>query len=230
MDLTQGVKATIVYQVLTANAVKAQCEAYEYTSKNFAYALGLSGETVVNGANIDAPQPFLLTTPIVGSSTTPVVSLSFGNNQASYLTIPQGAWMYVQDPVNMDHVHYFALAANSTSAGTSVTVSLDPDTAFILGDNFPAGAIVGFVNSMPVGDKSTQPFHAMKVTSTMPEGNVPVTLFFPKVRITRGFSVTFGETAFGNMPLQFTPFELLPTDPFYAKFQGHGYGKLMSAA
>lgn len=52
LDLTQGVKNTVVYSVKTGSEITASMEVYEYTSKNLAYALGLEGYDLVEGASM----------------------------------------------------------------------------------------------------------------------------------------------------------------------------------
>lgn len=52
LDLTQGVTNTVVYSVKTGSEITASMEVYEYTSKNLAYALGLEGYELVEGANL----------------------------------------------------------------------------------------------------------------------------------------------------------------------------------
>lgn len=226
LPLMQGVKSTVVYEVLTGNPVKAQCEVFEYTSKNIAYSLGLGATTVSSPHSTWA-----LLTPIVGTMAPGVSSLTFSDPTLTDVVVPAGTWMSVQDTYEADHVHYFRITADSIQAGAAVTVQVDPEMAFELGNSFPAGSLVSIVNSFDVGSKVDQPYSALMVTGILPEQTKPVSLLFPKVRITRGFSLTFGETAYGNLPFQFTPFELLPTDMFYADFRpplGNGYGKVFS--
>lgn len=52
IDLTQGVRNTVVYSVKTGSEITASMEVYEYTSKNLAYALGLEGYELVEGADL----------------------------------------------------------------------------------------------------------------------------------------------------------------------------------
>lgn len=225
IDLTQGVKATIIFQVKTANPVKAQCEVYEYTAQNMAYALGLEGLNILSPV-----ATYVLAAPIVGSTTTPVATLSLDGGSTPPPIFPAGSWFCIQDPVFLDHVQYVQSSADSTNTSDVATVTLNTETTFKLGNSFPAGSIITPVNAFAVGSKKEEPYHSVMVTSTLPQNNVPVSILFPKVRITRGFSLTFGETNFGNMPFQFTPFELLPTDLFYMDFLHDGFGKLMSAS
>ena len=52
IDLTQGVRNTVVYSVKTGSEITASMEVYEYTAKNLAYALGLEGYELVEGADM----------------------------------------------------------------------------------------------------------------------------------------------------------------------------------
>lgn len=49
LDLTQGVRNSVVYSVKTGSEITASMEVYEYTSKNLAYALGLEGYELAEG-------------------------------------------------------------------------------------------------------------------------------------------------------------------------------------
>lgn len=76
IDLTQGVRNTIVYSVKTGSEITASMEVYEYTSKNLAYALGLEGYELVEGANmtlasaVDGTQTVTNITAIAGEGAT----------------------------------------------------------------------------------------------------------------------------------------------------------------
>ena len=52
LDLTQGVRNSVVYSVKTGSEITASMEVYEYTSKNLAYALGLEGYELTEGATM----------------------------------------------------------------------------------------------------------------------------------------------------------------------------------
>ena len=45
-ELTQGVKNTLVYSVMTSNKSMVQGEMFEYTSRNMAYALSIDGTSL----------------------------------------------------------------------------------------------------------------------------------------------------------------------------------------
>lgn len=52
LDLTQGIRNTVVYSVKNGSDITASMEVYEYTPRNLAYALGLEGFELVEGADL----------------------------------------------------------------------------------------------------------------------------------------------------------------------------------
>ena len=49
LDLTQGIRNTVVYSVKTGSELTCSMEVYEYTAKNLKYSLGLEGFDIVGG-------------------------------------------------------------------------------------------------------------------------------------------------------------------------------------
>lgn len=212
LDLTQGIKNTIVYSVLTRNPIRATCEVYEFTSKNLAYGLGLDGAALTAYSN-----EYDLKTAITGNTATPVTTATFDSAESVASAFPAGAWISIQDPTNADNVHYAKLSAATTATSNTHTLTF-AGFGFKTGNNMPAGAKIQRVNRTDVGSKNEQPFLACKVIGILPEKNEPVGFLMPKVRITRGFNVAFTTDNFANMPFQIQPYDLVSTDPFYADF------------
>lgn len=75
LDLTQGVRNTIVYSVMTGFPVRATMEVYEFTSKNLMYGLGLDGTSF---------------------ETMPAATAG-GAAPTAFPTTPAGAWFVVQE-------------------------------------------------------------------------------------------------------------------------------------
>lgn len=72
LDLTQGVRNTVVYTVKTGSEVTASMEVYEYTAKNLAYALGLEGFELNEGIDMT------LKSPVSGNDATTEVEVFAG--------------------------------------------------------------------------------------------------------------------------------------------------------
>jgi hypothetical protein len=193
-DLTQGVKNQIVYSVMTSNRVTAQMEVYEYTSKNIAYALGL------NGSSLTAISASTTTTGITAAAATTVVVTS-----ATGLALND--WISIQEGTD-DKVFYRRItniATNTLTVNAALPVAL------------AAGSVVQKVNAIDVGSQTDQPFLSAKIVGSLADGT-EVGLLVPKIRITAGFTLGFTTDNFGNLPMEFTCYDLTSDDPNYALF------------
>jgi hypothetical protein len=85
-----------------------------------------------------------------------------------------------------------------------------------------AGDILRNVSFIAAGSPDPQPYLAAKVVGILPDGNTPVVLLYPKIRITAGFTLGFSTEAYGNMPFEFSPAELTAGDPNFDQFGGKG--------
>lgn len=341
LDLTQGIRNTVVYTVKTGSEVTASMEVYEYTSKNLAYALGLEGYELAEGIDMTlsadlnssvstsaitaiAPQGATADDVVVGDYVTiqgnkssnedmvfvgKVASVSF--NQATApeiattgtigqlikavnaqsegllttnmgkLTINASSTQNVKMSQNFATAFGFTgevdagtglikMAENGSVTGsvsisrnnklttvglatdgteielaldativasvaikttpsetTSATFSITFDRAIPEGFSFKAGDRVHKANLIPVGSAEAQPTLAAKVVGILPEENRPITIIFPKIRITNGFNLGFQTDQYGNMPFEFTPFEQTPKDPLYNEYGDKGFAFLL---
>lgn len=195
-DLTQGVKNTIVASVMTSNRVRAQMEVYEYTSKNIAYALGLNGSAL---------------SPITTSTTSSAAVTA----NATTITVAQvtglaaNDWVMIQEGTD-DKVFYrriVSIATNVLTLNAALPVALT------------SGCTVQKVNQIDVGSSTDQPYLSAKVVGSLADGT-EVGLLIPKLRITAGFTLGFTTDNFGNLPLEFTMYDLTSDDANYALFAG----------
>lgn len=227
VNLTQGAKGSIISSALTANTVKITGEVYEYTPQNLAYSLGLDGSTYVTD-----PTSYALGAPITGSTTVPVETATFTNATDVSASMPMGTWIMFQEGTS-DGVKVAQLSAATTVSGVSpnfVHTLTFTGMGIKLGTNFTVAARIFVVNEVMIGSKSEQPFLAAVVVPVLPGTSNPMPMYFPKVRITKGFHVICAADNFGNMPFELTPYDVLPSDPFYAMFSGKGLGAIFASA
>ncbi|HQT79055.1 MAG TPA: hypothetical protein PLD10_18535, partial [Rhodopila sp.] len=216
-DLTQGAKGTIVASVKTANPVKASFTVYEYTSQNLAYGLGL------DGYSLTAPQAgWTLSTAMTGNTATPATTVTFTSPTDVSPSLVAGTWVMLQGvDSTMDHVHYAQLASNATVSGTgSYTITLTLVQGLKTGNNFAIGDRIAQVNAIDVGSLADEPLYGAKIVATLPGASEPLSILFPKVKIIRGFSMSFSTEKFTDLPFEFQPYQVVSTDPFYSIFQG----------
>jgi hypothetical protein len=212
-DLTQGVKNTIVYSVMTGNPVTATMEVYEHTPKTFAYSLGLDGSTISATAvstttNTDVPAN------VAGTKLLPV---------ASPTGFVAGDWIMAQAIGSTDNL---LIASVKEIDATAKTITIQDEQSFSF--ELPAGSVVKKLNVLGIGSKADQPFLSAKVVGNLADGQA-VALLIPKIRITAGFTVAFRTDAFGNLPYKFQPYDLVDTDPFFDTFKPFGQAMLTAA-
>lgn len=223
-ELSQGIKNTKVFSVMTDNPVKASAEVYEYTPKNLSYGLGLSSSGLVGAATSATSK-----NSIAAAATTLKIS-SVTDNSTDW---PVDAWFTLQpaSSEDLDKIHVAKISAVSYDAVADELTVTYAGYAIPSGVTYAAGDVIRRVDNINIGDKTAQPFFGAKVVGLMPADNKPVTILFPKVRITKGFNLALNEAGdFGSLPFEFTPYELVSTDTFYSEFKNKGVARLVVTA
>lgn len=204
LNLTQGVKNQLIYSLMTKNDAKITAEVYEYTAKNLTYGLSLDGTAT-------AAQTFTTTTSaIIDGSPTPTTSVTvtsatgIAGDGTAYIMIDASGGT-ADDDVIVRRV------ASKTGSVLTVSQAISRDVA--------SGAAVTVVNAIDIGSTTEGPFLSAKIAGKLPNGT-PVAFLFPKIRITKGFNVSFNTEQFQNMPFEIEVLDLLSTDTFYADFKG----------
>lgn len=203
VELTQGVKGDIVHSVLTSNPVTASMEVYEYTGKNLTYGLGLDGSSVAENT-VDTT---VATTAITGDD----IVVQFEVADTTGFAVDQYIIIRGTDKDNV--------AIRKVAAVDGVGNTLDVNEPFATGQNFAVGSTVEVYNEIQVGSKEDQPFFSAKVVGEL-ANKEPVVILIPKIRIVRGFNMAFGTDDYGNLPFEFTMYDLVSTDPNFAIFEG----------
>lgn len=198
-DLTQGVKNTLVYSVLTSNEVRATMEAYEYTAQNIAYGLGLATTHAAKSATTDASLVDLAITGGVG------VDVNVTTGEGTKFTV--GDSILIQIDTEDDFIIREVVSIS--------TDTLTVDQAFT--NDVPLGSKIFIVHSLDVGSKADQTFFAAKITGKLVDGT-PIVVLIPKVRIVNGFNLAFTADDYANMPFEFTVYDMVSTDTHYADF------------
>lgn len=198
-ELTQGVKNSLVYSVMTANPVRSSFEVYEYTAKNLLYGQGLDGSTHTTPTGEST-----LDSPIAVDDTTLDVAVGDGASFSAgeYLLI--SAVGAAKDEVIVRKIVSISTDTITVDAAFTVAVA--------------AGAEVRSASVIPVGSKEDQPFLGCKIVGQLADASA-VTLVFPKVRVTQGFNLSFSSDDFQNLPFEMSIYDLVPTDPHYADFK-----------
>lgn len=215
VELTQGVDEQVVASVNTRNQARVSAEVYEFTARNLAYANGLNA----TGASYDANDDTLtLATTIDGVAEETEIELGAG--QGSSVAI--GDFLVLQSGVGSDNVHVAKIGSIATD-----TVTVAAGYEIPIGQVFTAGtAKVYKVHDLPVGGGREDTTFGVKIVGLMSKTGEPITMIFPKVKVTNGLGIQLTNSDFSNMPFEFMPYALLPGDPFYADFPGQ-QGKIL---
>lgn len=207
-ELTQGVKNTIVDSALTQNPVRCTMESYEATAKNIMYGLGLDGSSLTTTGSA-----YTAAANIEAAATTATIATDVS---ATFLS---GDWIEIKE--GDDKVHIAKLASNSTYSAPDTTLTFT-GYAIPTGVTYTAATTkISKVKLISAGSKADQPYLSAKVVGVLSNSDI-ITLLIPKLRVVNGFSLAFTTDQYGNLPLEFTPYELVAADTHYAKFPSGG--------
>lgn len=201
-NLTQGPTNSLVYSMLTGNAVKIGAEVFEYSAQNLTYGLSLDGTGVVPQTIVTA------TNGITDGSPTPTANLIVVS------TTGMTAGMYVMIDASVGTADDNVIVRKITTVTDGTHLVLDKTITV----DIPTAASVTVVNSVDVGSTNqTLPFLAAKIVGNLADGT-PTAIYFPKVRVTKGFTMAFNSEQYGNLPYELEVYDLVSSDTFYADF------------
>lgn len=205
-DLTQGVKNTLVYSVMTANDVALNGEMYEYTAQNLTYAAGLDGSDI-KASTVKSAVAVAVVAPVPPAST--VATLSVTEDDGVKFTVGQHVLVQIgsNDQVFPRKIVSIAMDVLTLDSGFPVAV--------------PIGASVRAVNVVAIGSQADQPYLGAKIVGTMANGD-EIVILLPKIRFSSGISVAFKTDNYDFVPMEMKVFDLVNTDPFYTAFQTVG--------
>ena len=212
-ELTAGTQSVVVDAQVTGNEITTSMEVYEYTASNLAYGLGLDGSEYVTG------EKFKLGAEVTGGVSATTITIAATEDISSSFAAGQLVEIQNSTDNRYDAVLVREVASATYSEGT-LTVTLTE--AIPTGWTFKEGDMVYTINFIPVASGEAQPFLGAKVVGILPNGNEPVTIIFPKIRITNGFSVGFQADTYSNLPFEFKPYALTTDDPLYATYKNKG--------
>ena len=154
IELTQGIRNSVVHSIKTGEPVRASSEVYEFNAANWSYALGFSGYNIVN-------------TELETTVTTAVAASSLGTSTFDVTaTVGYVVGDYVMVQVGYDDV-VIPRRITATTTGVSPTITFDApikNVAVSIGSKIRRCLVV------PVGRKSEQPFLAAKIVGSIADG------------------------------------------------------------
>lgn len=189
-------KRTNVQSMITGNV-------FEMTAQNFMRAHAMSGAAAavkrgrLGTALIGGATSVSITSdPIPGEASSAITNLS---------DIPSGSTILIQRPGGEDD-YVFPTKTSAAATGTGPFVlPLGTDHAIPAGMSFPVGSYVWVVPPVPVGDIDADDLFCVKITGVLSQFKRPLTYIAPKVRIVKGFGISYNETQYASMAWELKP-------------------------
>lgn len=205
VELTYGISSTVAMTVKRENGLKIAAEVYEYTPQNIAYMMGLNGASGYTLNTTTDP----LNANVSGGATTAIVT---GDKTSTYSA---GKWIFIQENIGgRDVVHIAKVVSSAFSTNTTITFT---GWATPTGVTFSsANARIGVINKIDLQSEVENHTMACRIVGLMAKDKRPIIIHMPKVKVTKGFSLTMNNDNFSNLPLELTPYQPLAADDGYS--------------
>lgn len=206
-ELLNGVAQTAVDARRTNVSTSITGNVFEMTAKNFliAQAQATTGAIVVkrgklaSAAAAAAVSLSVTSDPIPGEATSAITAVG---------DIPSGSTILIQR-AGAENDYVFPTISSGVATGTGpFAIPIAGSYAIPAGMSFAINDSVWIVSPVGVGDITTDELYCVKITGTLSNYNRPVTYIAPKVRVMKGFNLSYSETQYGSMPWELKPFLL----------------------
>ena len=209
-ELLNGVQQVTVDAKRTGVSGSITGNVYEMTAQNFLRATALnSTATQVKRGTLSAPAAAgavslsIASDPIPGEANSAITATG---------DIPSGATLLLQR-VGAETDYVFPTKSTGVATGTGpYTVPIAAPQAIPAGMSFPTGTRVYVVQAVGVANMDADDLFCVKIAGTLSQFDRPVVYVAPKVRMVRGFQLSFNETSYGSMPWEMKPLVLSATE------------------
>jgi hypothetical protein len=209
-ELMNGVAQATVDAKRTGISSSISANVYEMTAQNFlrATALSTTPTQVKRGvlaatAAAAAVSLSINSDPIPGEPNSAITAVG---------DIPAGSTLLIQR-VNGELDYVFPTVSSGVATGTGpYSVPIAGAYAIPAGMSFAAGARVWVVSPVPVGDIDADDLFCVKITGTLSNFDRPMTYIAPKVRMVKGFQLSYNETQYSSMPWEMKPLLMSATE------------------
>lgn len=221
--LKNGVTQATVDTVKSNVNMNTSFEGYEFNATNIMHALGLQGSVVrrLRGK--------LTAAAASGETSLSVESYPISGDADSLIDaagdIPSGAQLLIQKADAPDFVYPAKTVASTTGTGPYV-VTVDELPA---GISFGVGDVVWVVNEIDAGSTEQDQYFCAKIVGTLSANDEPIAVVMPKLKVARGFNLSFSETDYSNLPFELTPL-VMTTSEVQANPKLAGFTKTIAKA
>lgn len=203
-SLLNGVAQATVDSKRTGVAAGITANVFEMTAANFLRSQGLSGAP-------QAMKRLVLTAPLAAgavsiSATSSPVPGEASSDATSVGDIPAGSTLLIQrQGGETDYIFPTKTSGAATLASSTFTLPIASPYAIPAGMSFPAGTLIWVVQPIGIANIDADDLFGVKISGTLTNFNRPVVAVFPKVRIAKGFQLSFSSTQYTSMPWELSP-------------------------
>ncbi len=206
VQLRKGIQQILVDSKRSNVRVGITGNIYEYSAQNLLRSMSLASAAVTVKRGVLASQAAgsaatlsITSDPIPGEATSAITATG---------DIPSGTTLLIQR-AGVDNDYVFPTKSSGSATGSGpYSVPIAGDYIVPAGMSFPAGSRVWVVNDIPVGTLAEEDIFGVKIVGTLSNFERPVTFIAPKVKVIKGFSLSFSETDYGSMPWEMEPYLL----------------------
>jgi hypothetical protein len=203
IELLSGVAQITIDAKRTGISTSITGNIYEMTAQNFLRSQAM------NGTAIQVKRGVLASAAAAAATSLSITSDPIPGEAASAITvvgdIPSGSTILIQR-VNGEQDYVFPTVSTGAATGTGpFAVPIASTSAIPANMSFPIGARVWVVSPVPVGDMDADDLFCLKITGTLSNYDRPMTYIAPKVRVVKGFQLSYSETQYSSMPWEFKP-------------------------
>jgi hypothetical protein len=202
-SLLNGVAQAEVDAKRTGVSASITGNVFEMTAQNFMRSHAMSGSAVpVKRGRLTvavasgATSLTIASDPIPGEATSAIAALG---------DIPAGSTILIQRG-NGETDYVFPTVTSAAATGTGPYVlPLDAAHGVPADMTFPVGARVWVVQPIGVGDIDADDLFCAKIVGTLSNFDRPMVFVAPKIRMVKGFGLSFNETQYSSMAWEMKP-------------------------
>lgn len=211
LELKNGIAQAVVESRRIDVSAMIAGTVYEMTSRNLLIASALNPTASVvmkrgvltTAANAAAVALVYNSDPIPGQTTSAITAVG---------DVPSGSTVLLQRPGD-ETAYVFPTVSTGATTGTGpYTTPIAGTSAIPVGMSFPIGTRVWVLTPIAIADANADEIYGVKIVGTLSNNDRPVTAVFPKVRVSKGFNLSFTESDYGGMPWEFKPLNLASSE------------------
>lgn len=203
-ELMNGVQQVTVDAVRTGVNGSITGNVFEMTAQNFMTSQAMGG-----APSVDVKRGVLASAAAAAAVSLSITSDPVPGEAGSAITantdIPSGSTILIQRPDGETDFVFPTQTSGAASGTGPYTVPIAGDFAIPAGMSFPAGSRVWIVAPVAVGNMDADDLFCVKIAGKLTNFDRPVVYIAPKVRMVKGFQLSFNETQYTSMPWEMKP-------------------------